>query len=126
VGDPILESNITRRVDFPLFIVEALENDELVHEAPAIVGCSTPSALILMDYPNRQRLKIMARTTVIDADQDPELIERLRSPGYKARIERAVIFDVEAYDWNCPQHITPRYSAEEILEAEAEAEAAMP
>ena len=45
VGDPILESNITRRVDFALFMVEALENDELVHEAPAIVGCKTPSAL---------------------------------------------------------------------------------
>jgi NAD(P)-dependent dehydrogenase (short-subunit alcohol dehydrogenase family) len=44
VGDPILESNITRRVDFALFMVEALENDELVHEAPAIVGCKTPSA----------------------------------------------------------------------------------
>ena len=45
VGDPILESNSTRRVDFALFMVEALENDELVHEAPAIVGCQTPSAL---------------------------------------------------------------------------------
>jgi hypothetical protein len=45
VGDPILESNITRRVDYALFMVEALENDELIHEAPAIVGCCTPSAL---------------------------------------------------------------------------------
>ena len=45
VGDPILESNVTRRVDFALFMVEALENDELVHEAPAIIGCQTPSAL---------------------------------------------------------------------------------
>ena len=45
VGDPILESNITRRVDFALFMVEALEKDQLVHEAPAIVGCQTPSAL---------------------------------------------------------------------------------
>ncbi len=45
VGDPILESNTTRRVDFALFMVAALENDELVHEAPAIVGCKTPSAL---------------------------------------------------------------------------------
>ena len=45
VGDPILKSSITRRVDFALFMVEALENDELVHEAPAIVGCQTPSAL---------------------------------------------------------------------------------
>jgi hypothetical protein len=45
VGDPILESNITRRVDFALFMVAALENDELVHEAPAIVSCKAPSAL---------------------------------------------------------------------------------
>jgi len=45
VGDPILASNLTRRVDFALFVVAALENDELIHEAPAIVGCQTPSAL---------------------------------------------------------------------------------
>ena len=45
VGDPILQSNLTRRVDFARFMVEAIENDELVHEAPAIVGCQTPSAL---------------------------------------------------------------------------------
>ena len=45
VGDPILESNITRRVDFALFMVAALENDTLIREAPAIVGCQTPSAL---------------------------------------------------------------------------------
>jgi len=45
VGDPILKSNLTRRVDFALFMVAALENEELVHEAPAIVGCQTPSAL---------------------------------------------------------------------------------
>jgi hypothetical protein len=45
VGDPVLESNITRRVDFALFMVEAVENDELIHEAPAIVGRQTPSAL---------------------------------------------------------------------------------
>jgi hypothetical protein len=44
VGDPILESNITRRTDFALFMVEALQNDELIHEAPAIVGCQTASA----------------------------------------------------------------------------------
>lgn len=45
VGDPILESDLTRRIDFALFMVEALENDELIYEAPAIVGCKTPSAL---------------------------------------------------------------------------------
>ena len=45
VGDPILESNLTRRIDFALFMVDALDNEELVREAPAIVGCQTPSAL---------------------------------------------------------------------------------
>jgi hypothetical protein len=56
VGDPILESNITRRVDFALFMVEALENDELIHEAPAIVGCQTPSAIAYSTngVPNKQ------------------------------------------------------------------------
>ena len=49
VGDPILRSNITRRVDFALFMMEALTNDELVQEAPAIVGCRTPSALAYVD-----------------------------------------------------------------------------
>lgn len=47
VGDPALASNITRRVDFALFMVAALEDDELIHEAPAIVGCRTPSALVI-------------------------------------------------------------------------------
>jgi hypothetical protein len=45
VGDPILESNLTRRIDFALFMLEALENDALIHEAPAIVGCRSPSAI---------------------------------------------------------------------------------
>jgi hypothetical protein len=45
VGDPVLESNRTRRIDFAMFMVEALTDDSLIHEAPAIVGCATPSAL---------------------------------------------------------------------------------
>lgn len=53
VGDPILESNITRRVDYALFMVAALENDELVHEAPAIVGCQTPSVLAFKAHEKR-------------------------------------------------------------------------
>ena len=71
-------------------------------------------ALFLMDYPNRQRLKIMARARVTDVAEDPELIERLRAPDYKGKIERGVVFEIEAFDWNCPQHITPRYTADEI------------
>ncbi len=53
VGDPVLASNRTRRVDFALFMVHALENDELIHEAPAIVGCRTPSALAHAGQPDR-------------------------------------------------------------------------
>jgi len=71
-------------------------------------------ALFLMDYPNRRRLKIMARAEVFDAADRPEMIERLEDPNYRARIERGVIYHIEAFDWNCPQHITPKFTEEEI------------
>jgi len=72
------------------------------------------AALILMDYPNRQRLKVLARVEIKDEQDVPDLIEKLQMPGYKAKIERAAILHVEAFDWNCPRHITPRYTVEEI------------
>lgn len=72
------------------------------------------AALILMDYANRRRLKIFARIEVIEANDISELIAKLQMPDYKAQIERAMILRVEAFDWNCPQHITPRYTIEEI------------
>ena len=71
-------------------------------------------ALILMDYPARQRLKIMARAEIHEAKDRPELIERLHDPAYAAKVERAVVLHVEAFDWNCHQHITPRYTAEDF------------
>jgi len=71
-------------------------------------------SLILMDYANRSRLKIWTRAKVVDASEDPRLIESLKSPHYPARIERAVVLNVEAFDWNCPQHITPRFTEEEV------------
>ena len=52
--------------------------------------------------------------SITDAADAPELIQKLRMPGYKAKIERAVVLTVEAFDWNCPRHITPRYTLEEI------------
>ena len=72
------------------------------------------AALFLMDYANQRRLKILARIEVIDAKNAPDFIEKLRVPDYKAKIERAMILHVEAFDWNCPQHITPRFTTEEI------------
>lgn len=72
------------------------------------------AALILMDYANRSRLKLYARIEVVEAKDRPELMERLRVPGYDAQLERAMLLHVEAFDWNCPQHITPRFTMEEI------------
>ncbi len=71
-------------------------------------------ALFLMDYANRQRLKIFAEAEVKDASDVPELMAKLRVKDYRAKIERAVILHVKAFDWNCPQHITPRYTMEQI------------
>jgi hypothetical protein len=76
-------------------------------------------SLILMDYPNRARLKILAHMEARDLSGDPGLADRLASPGYKGRPERALILRLEAFDWNCPQHITPRFTAAEIEPAVA-------
>ena len=72
------------------------------------------AALILMDYPSRKRLKIWAEVTIIEAEQDVGLAQQLTMPDYEARIERLVLLTVQAWDWNCPQHITPRYTLDEI------------
>ncbi len=70
-------------------------------------------ALFLMDYPNRTRLKIFGRISVIDP-QDLQALARLEDDSYRARIERGFLINIEGFDWNCPQHITPRYSEREI------------
>jgi predicted pyridoxine 5'-phosphate oxidase superfamily flavin-nucleotide-binding protein len=71
-------------------------------------------ALILMDYPHRARLKILAHIEMRGLEEDPELAALLTLPGYKAKPERAFLLRLEAFDWNCPQHITPRFTAEEV------------
>lgn len=76
-------------------------------------------ALILMDYSNQRRLKLLGLVRFIDRDTAPDLIERLVTPGYKAIVERGFIISVEAFDWNCPQHITPRFTLAEIDEMTA-------
>ena len=71
-------------------------------------------SLILVDYPNRRRLKVWGRAQIIDGAADPDLIDRLHDSSYRARPERAVIITVEALDWNCPQHIPQRFTLEEL------------
>lgn len=71
-------------------------------------------ALIMVDYPSQSRLKIYAKAEIVELEDNPELLASLDLDDYKFRPERMMFFHVEAYDWNCPQHITPRYTAEEI------------
>lgn len=71
-------------------------------------------ALILMDYANQRRLKIWARARIVHQEDDPEMLARLEDPNYRAPVERAVVMTVEAVDWNCPKHITPRFTDDEI------------
>lgn len=71
-------------------------------------------ALFLMDYANQKRLKIFAEAEVRDAESAPEVIENLKDSDYKAVIERAIILNIKGFSWNCPQHITPRYTIEQI------------
>lgn len=77
-------------------------------------------ALIVMDYARRRRLKLLARVRMVEANEaDPALLERLTTAGYEANVERAVLLTIEAWDWNCPQHITPRYTEAEVEVATA-------
>jgi predicted pyridoxine 5'-phosphate oxidase superfamily flavin-nucleotide-binding protein len=73
--------------------------------------------LILMDYSHSRRLKIYARTEARDLDADQALADRLAIPDYAAKPERALLLHLEAFDWNCSQHITPRFSAAELERA---------
>jgi predicted pyridoxine 5'-phosphate oxidase superfamily flavin-nucleotide-binding protein len=77
-------------------------------------------ALFLMDYPDRLRLKVLGRMRVYDlGDAPPELAFEVELPGYRARIERVIVIEIEAFDWNCSQHIMPRFTEEEVRSAAA-------
>lgn len=76
-------------------------------------------SIILMDYPNRRRLKLLGRVRLVSEAEDPALVAKLELPAYRARVERAFVITVEAYDWNCPQHITPRFTEAEVSDAVA-------
>lgn len=74
-------------------------------------------ALIMVDYPNQTRLKILGRTEILTGERARDWIARLRDPADTSVIERAYVIRIEAFDWNCPQHITPRFTAEQVKEA---------
>ncbi len=74
-------------------------------------------SLILMDYPRRSRLKIYAEAEVVELGTNESLEQQLGLKDYKYTAERIILYHVTAFDWNCPQHITPRYTNAEIEEA---------
>ena len=77
-------------------------------------------ALFLMDYPRRLRLKILGRLRMVDvAEADPEHVSTVRPYPYRASMERIAYVDVEAFDWNCNQHITPRFTEAQVRDAMA-------
>lgn len=75
------------------------------------------ASLFLMDYAHRARLKAFVRVEVVAPEDDPELAALVTVPGYKAKMERIFRLHLEAFDWNCPQHIVRRFTEEQINEA---------
>ena len=75
------------------------------------------ACLFLMDYPHRARLKIYAHAEAFSLDDDPDLTAFVAMPDYKAKLERIFRLRLETFDWNCPQHITPRFTEQEVTEA---------
>lgn len=73
-------------------------------------------SLFMVDYPNKRRLKLYAKAEIVELNDNPELLQKLDLEEYKFKPERMMVFNIEAFDWNCPQHITPRFTVEEIEE----------
>lgn len=71
-------------------------------------------ALFLMDYPQGTRLKILGHARVVDAREHPEMANSLAPPSERDKVERVFLIQVVSYDWNCPQHITPRFTREQV------------
>ena len=78
------------------------------------IATNAKVSLIMIDYPRKARLKIYATAEVIELDEQPELYDLLDLDDYKFRPERMLVLHIEAYDWNCPQHITPRYTVDDV------------
>ncbi|HEY2039350.1 MAG TPA: pyridoxamine 5'-phosphate oxidase family protein [Edaphobacter sp.] len=72
-------------------------------------------ALFLMDYPSRTRLKILGRVTVYEGEEAEPFLQRLSTDEDRRLVERVILIHVEAFDWNCQQHITPRYTEEQVV-----------
>ena len=81
------------------------------------LAASDKACLFLMDYPRRARLKIYAHVEKLTLDEDPAITALVTDAGYRGRAERIFRIRLEAFDWNCPQHITPRFTEREVAAA---------
>lgn len=80
------------------------------------LNTTNKSALILMDYSTRTRLKVWAETEILDPEKNPDLLEIVSDPSYKAKVDRIIVFNIKGFDWNCPQHITPKFTIDQMKE----------
>ena len=78
------------------------------------LGANNRAALILMDYPRRRRLKLLGHIEVKHLDSEAKLAQRVAVKGYKAKVERIMLIHLKAFDWNCPRHLTPRFTEQEL------------
>ncbi len=78
------------------------------------LAASDRVALFLMDYPRRERLKIMGHVRIEDARKHPDIVVRMAEPDVRSIVERVFLIDIVSFDWNCPKYITPRYTEDEV------------
>jgi predicted pyridoxine 5'-phosphate oxidase superfamily flavin-nucleotide-binding protein len=78
------------------------------------LGVTDRVALFMMDYPHRTRLKLLGHARVLDAREHRELVDQLAPEPLRSKVERLFLIQVISYDWNCPQYITPRFTAAEM------------
>ncbi|MET0444312.1 MAG: pyridoxamine 5'-phosphate oxidase family protein [Pseudorhodoplanes sp.] len=81
------------------------------------LGADGRVSLILMDYANRRRLKIFAHAEVKSVADNPDLAAKVATPGYRGKVERIFVLHLDAFDWNCPQHITRRFDEADVVKA---------
>jgi len=103
------------RVRSPSHVAFADFRGNLQYVSAGNVARDDRASIIVVDVANRRRLKLLGRLHFVDlADADEALAASVALPGYRATVERIALFDVVAFDWNCPQHITQRFTADEV------------
>ena len=103
------------RVPSPTRLAFADFRGNLQHLSAGNAARDDRACILVMDYAARRRLKLLGRLRFVElADADAALVREVDLPGYPARLERVALFDVAAFDWNCPQHITQRFTLEEL------------